>query len=170
VPDPPDTGITIVYDGECPLCRGFVRRLRLRDAAGAVRLIDARQSPALVRELAQRGFSLEEGLVVQVGPQLHHGASAIHVLASMSTRIGWLNRLHYRVFRSRRLSALVYPWLVFGRRILLRLLGRRLLKADLGPPGGAAPNVVSLEDVREDTHQGPVLRNPLRRDPRDGCR
>jgi predicted DCC family thiol-disulfide oxidoreductase YuxK len=137
--DPGAPGVTVVYDGDCPLCRAYVRALRLQRAAGTLRLVDARQAPALVRWLAARGKPLEDGLVVQVGPNLYHGANALHALAAMSTPIGGLNRLSYVVFRSPRRAARLYPLLVAGRRLLLRLLGRAPLTVDLRSPGLGVP-------------------------------
>ena len=52
----------------------------------------------------------------------------LELLALMSSRAGWFNRLNFLVFRSRTLSRLLYPILVLGRRLLLRLLGRSPLQ------------------------------------------
>ncbi len=117
-------GVTIVYDGDCPLCNSFVRHLRLRRSAGQARLVNARADMALVRSLARRGFSLDHGMVVQVDDRHYHGAAAVHVLALMSSRSDWFNRMSYLVFRSGRVAAVLYPALAAGRRVLLRLLGR----------------------------------------------
>lgn len=123
-------GLTIVYDGDCPLCSAYVTQLRLKETAGSLRLEDARQHPGTVEALAAQGYPLDEGMVVIVGNRVYHGADAIHVLALMSSRTGWLNRLNYQVFRSRRLSAALYPALVAGRRALLWLLGRSSLSGE----------------------------------------
>ena len=123
-------GLTIVYDGDCPLCSAYVTQLRLKESAGSLRLEDARQHPATVEALGKQGYRLDQGMVVIAGDRVYHGADAIHVLALMSSRSGWLNRLNYRVFRSRRLSAVLYPGLVAGRRALLWLLGRSPLSAE----------------------------------------
>lgn len=126
----PGQGLTVVYDGDCPLCSAYVTQLRLKETAGSLRLEDARQHPETVEALSEQGYSLDEGMVVIAGARVYHGADAIHVLALMSSRRGWLNRLNYRVFRSRNLSAALYPALVAGRRALLWLLGRARLSAE----------------------------------------
>jgi predicted DCC family thiol-disulfide oxidoreductase YuxK len=124
--------VTVVYDGACPLCRSYVLHLRLRESAGSVRLIDARQDPLLVKTLRSKGCGLDAGMVVRIHERLYHGAAALNVLALMSSRSGWFNRLNYLVFRSRLLSTLLYPSMVFGRRILLQLLGKQPLAGE--PP------------------------------------
>jgi len=123
--------VSIVYDGDCPLCRAYVLHLRLRESAGSVRLIDARQHPLLVKTLRRKGCDLDSGIVVRIHERLYHGAAALNALALMSTRSGCFNRLNYLVFRSRLLSTLLYPSMMFGRRILLQLLGKQSLAGQL---------------------------------------
>src|SRR5690606_25765599 len=43
-------GLTIVYDGDCPFCTSYIRLLRIRDAAGPVRLVNAREDHDVVAE------------------------------------------------------------------------------------------------------------------------
>jgi predicted DCC family thiol-disulfide oxidoreductase YuxK len=117
-------GITIIYDGACPLCSAYVRRLRLTDAAGTITLVNARDHPALVATLRSAGQALDDGMVVQLGDQQYHGAAAVHVLALMTSPAGWFNRVNYLLFRRRGLARLLYPPLVIGRRVLLWLLRR----------------------------------------------
>jgi len=124
------SGITVVYDGDCPLCDAYVSRMRLQEAAGRLRLVDAREEPELVDRLQRQGYRLDEGLLIRIDSQYFHGAAAMNVLALMSSRSGWFNRLNYRMFRSRRMAALLYPILVSGRRALLWLLGRKPLDTD----------------------------------------
>jgi predicted DCC family thiol-disulfide oxidoreductase YuxK len=121
------SGVILVYDGDCPLCNAYVSRMRLQKAAKQLELVDARQEPELVGQLERHGYRLDDGLLLNIGDQYFHGAAAMNVLALMSSRSGWLNRLNYHLFRSRRTANTLYPALVFGRRILLRLLGRKPL-------------------------------------------
>jgi predicted DCC family thiol-disulfide oxidoreductase YuxK len=115
--------ITIIYDGSCPVCDAYVRYTRLREALD-IKLIDARQEPGMLRELAQYGLDLEEGMVVFFGGRRFHGADAMHLLATLTTRSGTWNRLNRWLFSNPRHSALFYPALKQGRRILLWLLRR----------------------------------------------
>jgi predicted DCC family thiol-disulfide oxidoreductase YuxK len=116
--------VEVVYDGQCPFCSAYVRMLRLRDAAGLVRLINARADAAAAQALSDAGIDLDRGMVVRVGGRAYYGGDAMHVLALMSTRAGLFNRLMGAAFRSRRVSRLVYPPLLAGRNATLRLLGR----------------------------------------------
>ena len=118
----------MVYDGDCPLCNAYVTRMRLQKAAGQLHLVDARQEPELVKQLQHQGYRLDDGLLLSIGDQHFHGAEGMKVLALMSSRSGWFNRLNYRLFGSRRVANTLYPALVAGRRALLWLLGRKPLR------------------------------------------
>ena len=127
----PARGVAVIYDGECPLCAAYTRRLRLVAAAGEVHLFDARRNPDLRRRLGEEGLDLDRGMVVAVDGVRYQGADAMNVLAMLSGGSGVLNRLGYTVFRSATLARALYPALAAGRRLLLALLGR--------PPLGDRP-------------------------------
>ena len=117
--------VAIVYDGECPFCQQYTQLLRLRASAGNVRLIDARGDDPLVSAVIQRGYDLDQGMLVIIAERFYHGAAAMQVLAMLSTRSGWFNRFNYIVFRSQRVSGFLYPILRSGRNLVLRILGRK---------------------------------------------
>jgi hypothetical protein len=99
--------------------------LRLREAAGAVRLVNARDGGPEVAAAHVAGLDLDEGMVLNLDGRLLHGDECIHALALMTTASGPFNRLTRWVFRSERRARLLYPWLRAGRNATLRLLGRR---------------------------------------------
>src|SRR5262245_38670142 len=89
----------VVYDGDCPFCSRYVTMLRLRDALGKVRLVNAREDDGLVRELKAARVDLDEGMVLKLGDRLYHGADCISMLAMLSTPVGPFNRLNAAIFR-----------------------------------------------------------------------
>jgi predicted DCC family thiol-disulfide oxidoreductase YuxK len=125
----------IVYDGACPFCAAYVRMVRLRKAAGDVRLIDAREGGPIVMEALSRGFDLDEGMAMKIGGRFYHGDEVMHMVAMMSGESDLFNRVHAWIFRSPTRARLLYPALRSGRNLALRLLGHQRL-ADLGlaPP------------------------------------
>lgn len=123
------SSISIVYDGECPVCSAYVTMLRLR-ALGEVELIDARDDDhPLVRSLEASGVDLDEGMAVKVGEELYLGDQAVQRMALMTSRSSVFNRLNFWVFRSETRSRLLYPILRAGRNLLLSLLGRKSIAA-----------------------------------------
>lgn len=119
-PDPhPPTGspmseVRILYDGECPVCTAYSRFTRLRRRHD-VELVDARHAPELVRDLRERGVEIDEGMVVLVDGEVHHGDDAVAFLEmegrwSLLPSTRWIRRL--------------YPLAWRFRNLLLRVLGR----------------------------------------------
>ena len=115
----------LVYDGDCPFCSAYVHMLRLREAIGAVRLIDAREGGPEVARVIEKGMDLDSGMVLCHEGKLYHGADCVHRIALLTTPNRAFNRLNAWVFRHEWLSRLLYPVLRFGRACALRLLGRK---------------------------------------------
>ena len=63
LPNAPE-GNWIVYDGDCPFCRNYIRLTRLKQAIGPVRLIDARAGGPEVDFVQARGLDLDEGMAM----------------------------------------------------------------------------------------------------------
>jgi len=116
------TEIHLVYDRECPVCEAYCRMIRIREAAGVLRLVNARDAGEIMDAITAKGFDIDEGMVLRVGNALYYGADAIHVLSLMSNRSGVFNRLTYWIFRSKGRSAVLYPLFRFFRNLLLKLL------------------------------------------------
>ena len=119
--------ITLVYDGDCPVCRNYTQHLSIRQAAGTFELLNARDNPPILQEINALNFDMDEGFVLKIGDRFYHGADAIHTLALLSTRTGFLNKMNYLIFRSKTLTRLLYPALRSGRNLLLMVLGKRKL-------------------------------------------
>lgn len=119
--------VVIIYDGDCPYCSKYTHLLRIREAAGQVVLLNAREPSSEVRAAQAAGLDLNEGMVVRIGDQYYHGADAIHRLSLMSTRSGLMNRIAAATFRSKGRARLLYPALRFGRNLTLALLGRKAI-------------------------------------------
>lgn len=125
--------ILLVYDRQCPVCDAYCRMVRIGKSAGTLRLVNARDAGAVMDEITARGLDIDEGMVLKLGTTLYYGADAIHVLSLMSSRSGVFNRLTYWMFRSKRLSATLYPLFRFFRNLLLKLLRKSRIN-NLGLP------------------------------------
>ena len=122
---PSSAGPVIVYDGECPFCAAYVQMTRLRASAGPVRLVDARSDAPEVAEARAAGLDLDRGMVVKLDGRLYHGDAAMTALALLTTPSGGFNRAMRALFRRPALARVLYPPMVGGRNLTLRLLGRR---------------------------------------------
>ncbi|MEL6360829.1 MAG: DCC1-like thiol-disulfide oxidoreductase family protein [Pseudomonadota bacterium] len=120
-----DTDIYVVYDGDCPFCSAYVRMVRLREVAGKVHLLDAREPHPVVEDLKAQGLDFDEGMALKIGDAVYHGDECIHQLAMMSGPSGLFNRFHFWVFQSPARARILYPFLRTGRNLALRLLGKK---------------------------------------------
>jgi predicted DCC family thiol-disulfide oxidoreductase YuxK len=126
--------ILLVYDKECPACNNYCQVVRIRQDIGELKLIDAREDSAVMREITVQGLDIDQGMVLKMGGQLYYGSDAIHALALISSRSGLFNRMNYWIFKSGILSAILYPVLRSCRNLLLKLLGVTKIN-NLGKPG-----------------------------------
>ncbi|MEM8790844.1 MAG: DCC1-like thiol-disulfide oxidoreductase family protein [Pseudomonadota bacterium] len=127
---PQASEIAIVYDGECPFCSAYVGMVRLREAAGRVHLLDAREGGPEVERIRAAGLDLDEGMVLLMGDEMYHGADCIHRMGLMTTESGVFNRLNAWVFRSPGRSRFLYPILRAGRNLALKILGRKKISGE----------------------------------------
>ncbi|PIR38904.1 MAG: hypothetical protein COV35_05335 [Alphaproteobacteria bacterium CG11_big_fil_rev_8_21_14_0_20_39_49] len=118
----------IVYDGECPFCSRYVRLLRLKETGGVVKIIDARtlsNDSDIIKKIHEKGYTLDDGMALIIDEDVYHGDECIHKLALMSTGSSLFNRFNRFVFKSRRISKVLYPVLRSGRNFALLLLGKK---------------------------------------------
>jgi predicted DCC family thiol-disulfide oxidoreductase YuxK len=114
--------ILLVYDEECPLCDAYCRVVRLRESVGELRLVNAREDSAVMKEITRQGLDIDQGMVLKVEGVLYYGSDAIHALSLMSSASGAANRINHWIFRSKTRSRFLYPILRSGRNLLLKAL------------------------------------------------
>ena len=118
------TEILLVYDKECPVCDNYCRLVQIKEFTGDLKTIDARESSEVLDEITALGFDIDQGIVVKMDGEIFYGPDAIHALALISSRSGFFNHLNYWMFKSKRLSHIIYPVLKFCRNLLLKILGK----------------------------------------------
>jgi hypothetical protein len=96
--------------------------VRIRESAGTLRLVNARDAGAVMDEITAKGLDIDQGMVLKVGNVLYYGSDAIHALSLMSSASGMFNRVNFWLFRSGKRSAILYPVLRFFRNLLLKVL------------------------------------------------
>ena len=126
--------ILLVYDEDCPACNNYCQVVRIRDSVGDLKIVNARDDSAIMREITAQGHDIDEGMVLKMGEQFYYGSDAIHALALISSRSGIFNRLNFWMFKSRRVSRVLYPVLAGCRGLLLKLLRRSRIN-NLGKEG-----------------------------------
>lgn len=116
--------ILLVYDKDCPACDNYCQVVRIRESIGELKIINARENSEVLEEITQLGLDIDQGMVLKIGGVIYYGADAIHALALISSRSGVFNRMNYWLFKSKRVSAVLYPLLRSFRNLLLKMLGK----------------------------------------------
>jgi predicted DCC family thiol-disulfide oxidoreductase YuxK len=116
--------IWIVYDGQCPFCTRYMLLYRIGEQVEKVHMIDARSDHPIVAEIRGRGLKLDNGMAVKWHGVVYHGPAAMQVLATLGSEDTAFNSVNRILFSRPRLARFLYPMLVAGRRLTLRLLGR----------------------------------------------
>lgn len=127
---PPSDVLQIVYDGECPFCSNFVELYRIRATVGSVELVDARERPDLVSDFSRRGLEINDGMIALWQGQTYYGADSVTLLSMLSSEKGAFAALNRLLFRNHKVAGFIYPLMVWGRKLALRLLGRRLIEVN----------------------------------------
>ena len=115
--------LLLVYDKNCPFCENYCQLVRIRESAGELVLVDARQDSEVMKEITAAGLDIDQGMVFKVGEVLYYGADAIHALALFSSRSGLWNRFNVWLFSSQKRASWCYPVLRACRNLALKLIG-----------------------------------------------
>jgi predicted DCC family thiol-disulfide oxidoreductase YuxK len=120
-------GVWFVYDGECPLCTNAAHALRIKKNYGALHLINAREdnTSSIIKEITQRGFDLDEGMVIYAENRFYHGKDALKFMARYGTSQNIFTAFCKSLFWSNAVSSLTYPWMRGARNWLLRRRGSK---------------------------------------------
>ena len=116
-------GAVLIYDGDCPFCRQFAKLVRLREAAGPVRLVNARDGGPEVERLQADGVDFNEGNAFIYGGQVYVGADSMVAIALLTDGGGPMRRLLAWSMRDPWRARALYPTLRGLRNLALRLRG-----------------------------------------------
>ena len=114
-----------IYDGECPFCNHFAQLLELKSSIPSLEISDGRENLAILTKLYKQGYDLNNGAILIKNGEIKHGADAINWICSeiKEPNDSLLETLRI-IFTSNRRSKLLFPLLLWGRRILLTLKGK----------------------------------------------
>lgn len=114
----------VFYDGECPFCTSYVQMQVLREEF-EVNLADLRTNAAMQNEMRAKGMDPNEGMLVVIEGNYYYGSDAIWILSKLTARRGLKNKILAQLFSNRVFASRIYPFMKAGRRLALRLLGRK---------------------------------------------
>ena len=112
--------ILFIYDGECPFCNHFAQLLVLKSKLPTLEILDGRENLAQLTELYKKGYDLNKGAILINNGEIKHGAEAINwICIQMNEPDDALLEILKIIFTSNYRSKAIFPFLLWGRRILL---------------------------------------------------
>lgn len=120
--------VWLVYDGECPVCKTYVKYIRIKEAVGRLHLVDARVPSGIMSEITAAGLDIDQGMVVKFKDVIYYGSDAINMLTLLSTPSGLFNRINYYVFSTKLGSKIFYPIGKAFRNMVLKLFGIKYIE------------------------------------------
>lgn len=119
-----ESALTLLYDGQCPLCTFGANRLQKTIKNIPFTCIDARQDSTLRQEATRAGIDLDEGVAIRLNGKLYHRYDAIHLLAPHCAKPDIFTLLYKLFFTNATMTRLLFPLVRGARKVLLRLRGR----------------------------------------------
>ena len=114
-----------IYDGECPFCNHFAQLLELKSNLPSLEILNGREDMVQLTKLYKQGYDLNNGAILINNGKIRHGAEAISWISSEITYPNdSLLELLRVIFTSRKRSRLLFPFLLWGRRLALTIKGK----------------------------------------------
>ena len=117
--------ILFIYDGECPFCNHFAQLLELKSRLPSLQIVDGRQNLEQLTQLYNQGYDLNKGAILIWKGKVLHGADAINwICAQLKEPNDSLLEILRIIFISNKRSNFLFPFLLWGRRVLLTIKGK----------------------------------------------
>ena len=114
-----------IYDGECPFCNHFAQLLELKSCLPELEILDGRKNLALLSQLYKQGYDLNKGAILIRNKNIMHGTDAINwVCSEINEPSDSLLELLRIIFSSKKRTNLLFPFLLWGRRLSLTFKGK----------------------------------------------
>ena len=123
----PNDAISIIYDDGCPVCSYYISISRIEEKFGKVNLIKARNNLKILDYLKSINININEGMIVVFDKKIYFGSDAINIISVLGRKDSFINNVMISIFKYKVISQLLYPLLKLGRRLLLLILGKKLI-------------------------------------------
>ena len=114
-----------IYDGECPFCNHFAQLLELKCSLSDFKILDGRENLALLTKLYKQGYDLNKGAILINKANILHGADAVNLICcQIKEPSDSLLEVLRIIFSSNKRTNLLFPILLWSRRLLLTIKGK----------------------------------------------
>ncbi len=116
------TEIILIYDGECPFCNHFAQLLNIKSSLPNLKILDGRKNLSQLTNLYKKGYDLNNGAILINKEEILHGSDAVNFICSQikEPKDSLLELLRI-IFKSKKRSKWLFPFLLIARRLLLTI-------------------------------------------------
>ena len=107
------------------VCSYYISISRIEEKFGKVNLIKARNNLKILDYLKSINIDINEGMIVVFDKKMYFGSDAINIIQSWVS--SFINNVMISIFKYKVISQSLYPLLKLGRRLLLLILGKKLI-------------------------------------------
>jgi predicted DCC family thiol-disulfide oxidoreductase YuxK len=125
-----NNNVTIVYDGECPFCSDFVALNRLKESGYTLTIINARDTKNPVVVDLRKSYDIDNGMIVIYREKVLYGSSAARFISSSYSHKVLRASLYRLILGNQKIANILYPVLVFLRKLYFRLVGKKFINED----------------------------------------
>ena len=114
-----------IYDGECPFCNHFAQLLELKSSLPSLKILNGRDNLEQLTELYKKGYDLNKGAILISNGEIKQGSEAISWICSkIKEPNDSLLEIIRLIFTSKKRSRMLFPFLLWSRRISLTIKGK----------------------------------------------
>ena len=114
-----------IYDGECPFCNHFAQLLELKTNLPSFHILDGRKNLDQLTQLYKQGYDLDKGAILITNGEIKNGAEAVSWICSeLKEPNDSLLEFLRIIFTSKKRSKILFPLLLWGRRLFLTFKGK----------------------------------------------
>ena len=123
----PSGEISIIYDDGCPVCSYYIEFSHIKKKYGKINYIKARNNQVILDFIQSLNLDINEGMIVVFEKRIYYGHNAVNLISILGEKDTFKNTVVISIFKYKIISKLLYPLLKLGRRILLFIIGRKLI-------------------------------------------
>jgi predicted DCC family thiol-disulfide oxidoreductase YuxK len=115
--------ISLYYDEECPFCKEYSKYIELRKKYD-VQVLNARDSIEKIKIFREKGFDINDGMIVELDEDIFQGADAAKLLDECISKDKIIDKMISFFVKVPGFKQVIYPVVLVVRRIVLKVSGR----------------------------------------------
>ena len=114
---------SIIYDGECPICKNFIIFTQLKKYNPEIEIINARENQEVVNYFRNLGYKIDDGFILVLKEEIYYGDKCLQKITEIINKKNILRNLYSQIFKHKIIYFFSYPFFKLIRSIILKIIG-----------------------------------------------